>query len=311
MKKATVSIAALLLMGVIVLCSYKEGPAGYGGYSLTGGDLSNGNGVGCGVSRGCHATAANKLVAVSIVLDSAGGKSTTHYKGGLTYTVKLTGTNNGTSSSLPDFGFQMIAIQGTAASATPVEAGTWATTGMPTSTHYAAAQSGNYDVGVVEHDNIIKATSGTGKSGTIYSESFTWTAPPTGTGPVSFWATINAVLGTGSQSTSDVWDTAHLVINEWPLNTTGITSNITSVNVSTYPNPVVDHLNLQFGNDVKEGLYTITVFDAAGRKVTSQQLEMNVSTSNYSIATNSWHKGVYTLLIENGSSKKSVSVIKQ
>ena len=109
MKKATLLASSLLLAGYIVFSSYQAGAA-LNGFVCTGGETDNGNAAGCTTGRGCHANTSTAGINVSITLDSAGGKATTHYVGGGSYTIVLKGTNT-TNSTLPHFGFQLQARQ--------------------------------------------------------------------------------------------------------------------------------------------------------------------------------------------------------
>src|ERR1035437_4216498 len=144
MKKRNIVLGLAALCSYFIITSYKEGPGSYAGYDCTGVESGLSNPTGCS----CHSSSATTGIGVVIELDSV-GVPTTHYKGGLTYTVKIKGTNN-TTSSFPKFGFQMGSIKGSVAAVTPTNAGTWSTS-CPTGTHYAAPQANNYVVGVVEH----------------------------------------------------------------------------------------------------------------------------------------------------------------
>src|ERR1700722_18150760 len=94
----------------IAISGYKEGPANYQGWECTGAETGLGNPTGCYGGSGCHSSSATAGIAVVLELDSTGGVPTTHYTGGLTYTVKITGTNN-TGNNLPKYGFQKACIK--------------------------------------------------------------------------------------------------------------------------------------------------------------------------------------------------------
>ncbi len=153
----------------------------------------------------CHSPSANSLINVTIELDSA-GSPVTHYVGGGSYTIKLSGTNN-TSFSLPYFGFQLTTVKAAGAgTGTAVYTGTLASSGLPTGCK-------NTTVGtlhLVEHNTPNVATTGTGATGTTYVRSIAWTAPATGTGSVSLYGVINAVNHNGSSS-GDYWNAATAV----------------------------------------------------------------------------------------------------
>ena len=237
----------------MIISGYKEGPAQYGGYDCTGAETGLGNPTGCT----CHSNSATSGIAVTLELDSA-GVPTTHYKGGMTYTVKIKGTNN-TSNSLPLFGFQVGCIQGSTAKTTPVNEGTWMGA-YPTGVHYAAPQTIYYVVGLVEQGTQLSPTSGTGGNGTVYSEIINWKAPVAGTGTVSFWSVLNAVNGDGNTG-GDCWNVAHIPITEWPagLGVNDVQDNALSATV--FPNPAKRNVNISYSlkqsSEVNVNLYGI------------------------------------------------------
>jgi hypothetical protein len=131
----------------IVICAYKTGAAN-NGYDCTGAETNVGNSNGCTtIFGGCHATSATANIAVSIELDSA-GIPTKYYVGGGSYTVTISGVNNG-STNQPAFGFQLGCITGAAAVASATNAGTF-NAPYPKTTQYTAPGF-NRTVGVMEH----------------------------------------------------------------------------------------------------------------------------------------------------------------
>ncbi len=290
-----------------ILTSYKTG-AGTNGWDCTGAETGLSNPAGCS-NGGCHGT--STAITVAIELDSA-GTPTTHYKGGITYTVKLSGTNTGTTS-LPKFGFQMGSIKGSVAVTTPVNAGTWSTT-CPAGTHYAAPQANNFVVGVVEQTSAITATTGTGGSGTTYVKSFSWTAPTSGTGTISFWAVLNAVNGDGGTN-GDQWNTKHVVINEWGGNTTtGIvnTENTASdFKLSLFPNPATENIHLTYSLS-KQSAVSVKMFDLNGRLVADLLDEtQSEGGQNLDAGVSNLSKGIYFVVLNADGSKTAKRLVIQ
>lgn len=307
MKRRNLLVLAVVAVSAIIFSSYKSGPAN-NGYDCTGAETGNGNFAGCG-SSGCHGSlgAATTGIAVTLELDSA-GTAVTSYKPGVVYSVKISGTNN-TSNSLPKFGFQVTCIQGSTAQATPTNAGTFASTGLPTNVRYEAAQSGLYVTNIVEHKAAITATSGTGGSGTTYVESFNWTAPVAGTGTVSFWGVLNAVNGDGNEGSADKWNTNHLTITEQSI-ATGITEAATnSLNVSVFPNPATNYVQLQM-NNAENGVYELNVFDVNGKKVASHNVEVSGGELLTTLNSAAWVPGMYLVQVSKNGVQKVVSVVK-
>jgi hypothetical protein len=260
MKRLTlISIIALSFVGYIVISGYKEGPAFFNGYDCTGAETGLGNPTGCGIGGSCHSTSATAGISVTLELDSA-GFPVTHYIGGNSYKVKISGTNN-TGSNLPNFGFQIGSIKGSAPKVTPTNAGSWPGP-YPANVHYAAPQASFFVVGVVEHGVALPATTGTGGTGSTYVETVNWTAPGTGTGTISIWAALNAVNNNGVQDNGDLWNIAHIVINEEPM---GIDELNAANNVKVYPNPFTSKAIFSLGTEVEKA--SLTLYDITGKEM--------------------------------------------
>jgi len=280
----------------IMITGYKEGPASYAGYDCTGAETGLGNPSGCT----CHSSSATTGIGVTIELDSA-GVPTTHYTGGKSYTVKITGTNN-TSNNLPLFGFQLGCIKGSAAQTTPTNAGTWKTP-YPTNVHYAAPVASYYVVGIVEHGTQLAPISGSGGNGTVYSETINWTAPAAGTGTISFWGTLNAVNGDASTG-GDNWNVKHIAISEWTLNAGIVSVEENLIHLNIFPNPAKQNItvscNLNETSEVEINMYGID-----GRMVSNlmnSTLTQGEHNQQFEIPTNT-KPGIYLIeLIANGKS---------
>ncbi len=296
MKKKVLLFGLVAGMGSLALSSYHSGAAANGQYDCTGAETAAtgsfaGNPTGC-TNGGCHGvgTAASTAVTTSIELDSA-GVATTHYKGGMTYTVKLMGSTTGSNTY---YGFQMNALKGTASAASNADAGTWGTTGLPANTQVTAPTAGT-QLTCVEQTRAIAAST--------LPLSFTWTAPATGTGSISLWAVLNFVNHNGSADAGDLWNTTMSVIAEWPAST-GV-AEVATADLKVFPNPTVDVLNI----DMTAGNCTVTVFDLNGRLVASGDRTTNGQT--LSINTASWATGVYQVVVASGADRKVVSVVKK
>ena len=293
MKKTTFIYLLAACAGSLIISGYNAG-AGSTGFDCTGADTGTGNPTGCGTIF-CHTSAASSAITVSVELDSA-GISTTHYTGGMSYTIKLSGANTGTSS-LPKFGFQMSTIIGSVGSTAPVNAGTWPTP-YPQSTHYTAP-SGLFTAGLVEQSSALLATTGTGGAGTTYVKTVNWTAPVSGTGTISLWAALNAVNGNGTQDAGDLWNTTHLVINEWG-GAAGIADaqhNASNFKLALLPNPAVDNIHLTYYLS-KRSIVSVNVFDINGRLATELLNEtQNEGEQNLDAGVSKLSKGIYYIIL--------------
>ncbi len=213
MKK---NILALTLLGGLCYLLFSSHTNGLGATSSQ--DATGASGAGTGanqgcVNGGCHSSMLS-TIAVTVELDSA-GISVNNYHPGLSYTVKIKGINNSTSS-LPYFGFQLSCVKAnstnaggsnTAGSPACVQAGTWGV--MPASVRITT--SGGFPQTLIEQSTPIIATTGTGGTGTTYVESIPWTAPAAGSGSVAIYGILNAVNHDGGAS-GDICNIANTLI---------------------------------------------------------------------------------------------------
>ncbi len=299
MNKKIVLFTIIAGLAYITLSSSHSGGGAGSGYDCTGAETGLSNGAGCS----CHGSSATTGISVALELDSM-GIATTHYKRGMTYKVKITGTNN-TTTNLPKFGFQIASIVGTSTLVTPVNAGTWSTT-LPTGTRYTPATATYFVTNMVEQSMALTATTGTGGIGTTYIDSFSWTAPAAGTGSISFWGVVNAVNGTGSTG-GDSWNTTHINIDEW--SSVGVKNVENNINVNVYPNPVINVLNINM-QDAIPGNYSVDVYDMNGRLIATDIMENNSANTLKSLNTTNWIPGLYQVLISKDGISKVISVTK-
>jgi hypothetical protein len=307
MKKRILLFTAIAGMCYLIFCSYQTGP-GANGYECTGAETDGGNPTGCSAGAStCHGAPNNPTasIGVSIALDSA-GIPMHYYTGGVTYKVKITGTN-GSTDSLPRFGIQMGAIKGTTTSATPVNAGTWSST-TPANTHYTPAGS-FFLVNVVEHSSPLLPTTGTGRTGSTIVDSFTWTAPPAGTGLISIWGAVNAVNFNTVADAGDLWNTAHIVIPEGRASLS-VASVAEDMNIKAFPNPTTGNLNLHLDN-AQPGAYALQVIGLNGSTFVNQNIEVNSVSQATVINTGNWAPGLYSVVVEKDGIRKTTLVVKQ
>jgi type IX secretion system substrate protein len=313
MKKKILLFTGAALIAVMALTSGKNGAGHEAGYNCTGSETGLGNAKGCSsTGASCHGTAGSPTpgITVAVELDSA-GIPTTHYKAGKTYTVKITGVNT-TSNVLPKFGFQVSCIKGSDSVTTPVNAGTFASTGLPTNVRYTGAiltPTAFFAANLVEHSDPITATSGAGGSGTTYAESFSWTAPAAATGTISFWAALNAVDGDDHAGATDKWNTAKAVISEWP-SYLSIAETAPAFSIKAFPNPVSSNLNVQIDNAATDS-YTLYIFSLDGKIISNERAEVSGNNPMISIGTAGWTPGIYELVAAGGGNQQVIPIVKQ
>ncbi len=272
MKKGILLAVVAGMAALVTLTSNSTGP----GSNRTG---SKGGAVSCGT---CHGSSATSGINVAFVLDSA-GTTVNRYKAGMSYTLKMIGTNT-TTFNLPKYGMQLSMVSGSGSTA--VNAGTFS--GLPA----GVASHTTSSISILEHNTRLSPATGTGSTGTTCEVAVTWTAPSAGTGTVTAWGIVNAVnTSPSSDDAGDKWNGAHTSFTEL-VNTTDVPAVAVGV-VKFYPNPVRDVLYI----DGYSGC--VDLCDIYGRKVASGIGE--ISTANLPSGF------YYASYIENGT--KQVSMI--
>lgn len=282
MKK---SFLLLPLIGAFVYVTMSSDSNGPGG-NRTG---SRGGTIGCG-GGGCHGSSANTGITVAFELDSA-GTPVTRYKPGMTYTLKMTGTNT-TSSSLPKFGMQMSMVSGSGSSSVN-QGASFASLPSGVSSHTSST------ITILEHNQRLSPTSGTGGTSTTYVVSASWTAPAAGTGTVTAWGVVNAVNNSPANADAgDLWNGGSASFTELPSNV-GV-NNVAAATITVYPNPVSNVFTVSGVNG------TVNVFDVNGKIIST------VSVNNTAaIDASAWANGVYFLSISNDGQVISKTIVKQ
>lgn len=242
---------------------------------------------GCGGS-GCHGSmaSANTTTSISIKEKSSGNAVTNgKYEPGKTYTITVTGNN----SSAKEFGYMTLIRD-----ASMAQAGMLANASA--GSKIQTIPPGTYTV--AEHNAPIAATSG------MFSATFDWTAPASGAGAITINLGVNATNDNGAVS-GDEFNTSNVVLSE---DNTSIGSVANSINVSAYPNPVQNNLNIEFGN-IKTNTYNIQVVNVRGQII--ENLTQTVSSSSIvTLNTSNWTSGMYNIVLNNGSAHQSITIIK-
>jgi hypothetical protein len=120
--------------------------------------------------------------------------------------------------------------------------------------------------------------------------SFSWTAPPAGTGNVTFFAAINSANGNGNTSGDVIYLTNHTISEE--IITSAEEWNLSS-KIDMYPNPASG--NLQF-NLPSGQTADIHLFNLNGRLVKSFY-----TSGNESVQVEDMERGVYLVQIKTES----------
>jgi len=197
---------------------------------------------------GCHldaATGGPNAGPGSLIIDFSGAES---YEAGVTYNISVTVDDPNASR----FGFQMIALDDSFGSI-----GEFISTAGSMTNIQSAPNGREY----INHQSAPNPSENT--------YSFQWTAPASGAGGVTFWASGLAADGNGAK-TGDYTYTASLNIAE--MEDTALEDLLNS-DIAIYPNPIQNDLNINF--DLKGNtMVNIQIMDAAGKMI--QQLDQQV-----------------------------------
>lgn len=241
----------------VLLCSYRPGPAHDAGANCTG---SDGGTTACG-GAGCHTSSLSSSLGTTLEFDSAGTPVTSYVPGG-SYTVKITATN-GTGSTLPKFGFQLVSITaGSAGGNNNVQAGTWSAS-LPGSVRNTTTSQSGLPIPVIEQSGFLSPASGSGGSGTIYTESISWTAPAAGTGDVMIYGVIQAVNATGNQSGDKSQQASPLTITEAVAGPNGVYDVTLTNAISIYPTVTSGAVNIAAKATISDLSYEVYGIDGA------------------------------------------------
>lgn len=285
-------LIGLLFFGALcftILPSNKNGRASESQKGNTGapGDESNSNGSPRTCSY-CHFGAAGPVTFIHLL--DGNGDTVTQYLPGQEYKARVRMTNSNTN--LTGYGFQMIALRDSDNS----DLDGFSDPGNNTVNNYKIATIPNGRT-YAEHDNI--------SSTPVFD--VVWTAPPQGTGPVTFYAAGNAVNRNGTTS-GDGTDSDILHISE-AIPASTAKSGIAAIPLSIWPNPATDnaYLNLQLQ---QRGMVQLRVFNLYGKLcwVSTQNLDAGLNSLQLPVAT--WKAGTYVLEISNGSQIGIVRLVK-
>ncbi|MBK8969215.1 MAG: choice-of-anchor V domain-containing protein [Saprospiraceae bacterium] len=285
-------LIGLLLFGVLcftILPGNKNGRASESQSGNTGapGDESNSNGSPRTCSY-CHFGAAGPVTFIHLIDNN--GDTVTQYLPGQQYKARVSMTNSNTN--LTGYGFQMIALR----DSDNADLDGFSDPGNNTVNNYKIATIPNGRT-YAEHDNVSLTP--------VFD--VVWTAPPQGTGPVTFYAAGNAVNRNGSTS-GDGTDAHVLPINEAiPAGTDN--PAVTEIPLTTWPNPATHFINLSLQLQ-QNGEVRLRVFDLNGQLCweSAQNLEAGPNALQLPVAT--WKAGAYVLEVSNGNQKGISRLVK-
>jgi len=329
--KKNLLLFCTLLFAIPIVISFKEGErimlAGTGKENRTGNPTHGGypTVTGCSSGTGCHDTVTVTPFTLNFALTDISVTpnvlSTGIFTPGHKYIVKISGAySSEPTPALPSFGFQCSLVgwmagsdrfHGTPAAVrrgSPAEYAWNPFTNKTPSTTDTFAISGTY---LIENTNRI-TDHGSSSVRSSWEATFYWQAPDTtAADTIGFWYVLCAVDSDGT-SANDVTfmgprDGVIYVNGDSLENVNSVFNNI---HFSCYPNPLKDQLHISM-NNLQRGSYTFSVFDISGRRLLTQDFNINSASFNTQINTSSWPKGIYQLQFAKGNAQHTISVLKQ
>ena len=143
-------------------------------------------------------------------------------------------------------------------------------------------------------DNITHITDG-GLSNDSHTFDFTWVAPSTPAGTVTFW--YSAVAGDNNNASSG--DERYAGSTVIPDVTAIAENSVSDFNLSVFPNPASDYVNVKFTLQESSDV-TVDLMDISGNKVANLISENGMKGDiNKTFNVSSYSKGVYFLKIKD------------
>lgn len=230
--------------------------------------------------RNCHSTYAlnSSLGSITITSDMTNWE----YVPGQTYQISVTVAQTG--KSLFGLGFEALLPSG--ANAGTLTAGTGTTIKN-------AIISGN------SRRNIVHQLNGGASAGT-HTFTFTWAAPITDVGAITFYAAGNACNANGSDTGDYVYTTSQ-VVN--PATTAGISEDVqASFTFGFYPNPATENVTMNY-NLVQSAKVTYVIYDLTGKQIQTESANRFPGAQQQNIDISSLQSGTYLLSVHaNGNS---------
>lgn len=212
------------------------------------------------------------------------------YVPGQTYQVSVTVAQ----SSVSLFGLGFEALQSSGANAGTLTPGT-------------GTQIKNALVGGNQRANIVHTLNG-GAGSNTHTFSFTWTAPSTDIGPITFYAAGNATNNNGSDTGDRIY-TSSQVVN--PASVGIQESELVTALVSAYPNPFNSKLNVQISLK-SSAKVQIQVMDLTGKLVLSESTNKSSGIHTESLDASSLSNGLYIVSLSvDGKIISSQRVVKK
>lgn len=248
-------------------------------------------------TSGCHAGPVQTPVANDYSITIGTGSPTSPLNGfcytpGTQYNIAF--LINQIATTNPFYGFQIVALDATNAKAGTMTVANMATTQINTSGGTGTRQYMGHKTANTNHN-----------------WSFKWTAPASGTGPVTFYFTYNVCNATTANPTSaqGVIYKAAIPIQQCTSGVEDISSWVTDLNL--FPNPVSNEFGLSF-NLLETSTVSSQLYSLDGREV-NQLLNEKVDEGNFvrSFSMSDLPAGIYLMKLNVGGATITKKIVKQ
>ena len=290
MKLRLVYTLFLSLLALAVLPANKNGRATEAKVGNTGapGDEALPNGIPL-TCISCH-TASPITASMGVHIIDADGDTITQYVPGTDYTARVEVT--AVTGDPKGYGFQMIALKDDG----EVDLDGFTDPGNNTVNNYKLATIPNGRT-YAEHDNVSNSN--------IFDVK--WTAPPAGTGDITFYAAGNAVNKNGLNSGDGASFTSLQMAED--LGASAQNPAAEQIGLQIWPNPAHERLNLSF-NAPRSGDYRIIVRNLSGRVVWESVQTLATGVQQPEIQAIEWASGVYFMSVSGAGIEANIKFLK-
>jgi len=205
----------------------------------------------------------------------------TGYVGGQTYSVSVTVTSGGSNGVL--YGFSCSSTK----QGTSTISGKFVAADATT----LAKAGGNY---------IVHNTAAAGNGNPSHTFTFNWTAPVTGTGPITFYAAGNSANGNNENTGDNIYN-ANIQVTEAPG--AGLTESVVD-HFNLYPNPATESVTVNVPQTLVDS--QVRILDVTGKTVFNRQL----TTENMSVDVSTLTHGLYVVEIQKGGKSYTTRLVK-
>jgi hypothetical protein len=225
---------------------------------------------------------------VSIHIVDSSNTAISQYTPGQHYIARVTINTSGATPA--GYGFQMIALRDN---------------GNTDLDGFTDVNPNNYKLATISNGRTYAEHPTISASDTF---NVRWTAPPAGTGSVTFYAAGNAVNGNNNTS-GDGANFTSLQLPEAGILAAGEVSAATAPTLQVFPNPVYYDVEARFYLPFS-GIFLLKAYDLSGNLVWSESRNCSAGNNTCRIPTEKWPAGAYILSLSGAQTSLTVKILK-